>query len=500
MPNDGALLSDYARTGSESAFGALVARHIDMVYSTALRSAHGDEALARDVSQTVFIDLVRKASRLTGRSDLTGWLYVSTCFAAAKAVRTEVRRRRREQEAHTMHEPVANTPDLDWEQVGPLLNRAMLSLKEAEREALLLRFFERKPLGEVGRQLGLTENAARMRVERALDRLRQRLRRDGITSSATALGLMLTQHAVVAAPVGLAASVSAAGAATTVGVSLLNGILMSNAKLAAVGAVILAGALTPAILQYRTNARLRAEVEAMRAQATVATAPSQSNSGEAERLRDEHAELLRLRGEVTTLHSLAAKPNTTADSNEFQRLKAAQLAKMASEAASAEVLLAKAPDIPMLPANTWTNLGFATPASALQTLNWAVANRDTNAFLNAVGWDPQVRARAEALFAALPDSVRQEYGSIDGVIMDWLLRHATPMAAFRVLSQSDQGPDDMSLLEQHQYTDERVRENTLQFHRDENGAWRQVLPPELMPKLTTVINNLAGTPGGAAGK
>ena len=84
---------------------------------------------------------------------------------------------------------------------------------------------------------------------------------------------------------------------------------------------------------------------------------------------------------------------------------------MAHEAATAQTLLAKSPDIPMIPAASWKNAGFATPASALQTLNWAAANRDTNAFLNGVSWDPQARAQADALFAALPDSVRQQYGS-----------------------------------------------------------------------------------------
>jgi hypothetical protein len=83
---------------------------------------------------------------------------------------------------------------------------------------------------------------------------------------------------------------------------------------------------------------------------------------------------------------------------------------------------------------------------------------------------------------------------VDGVIFDWMLNHATPMASYRVLSQTAQGPDDMTLLEQHQYTDERVRENSVQFHRDENGSWRQVIPQELMPKLQVVISDLAGGP------
>src|SRR5262249_40132330 len=137
--------------------------------------------------------------------------------------------------------------------------------------------------------------------------------------------------------------------------------------------------------------------------------------------------------------------------------------------------------------------------AALQTINWAVAHLDTNTFLSGFSWDPQVKGRAEELFAALPDSVRERYGSVDGVIMDWMLSHATPVSSYRVLSQSELSSDEVTLVEQHQYVDERVRENTVQFSRDETGSWRQVIPPELTPKLEVVINNLAG-PQTAAGK
>src|SRR5438094_535008 len=102
MLDDGALLREYARCGSETAFAEVVRRHLDLVYSTALRGVGGDQHLAEDVSQSVFIDLARKAAGLTGRSVLTGWLYTSTCFAAAKMVRAERRRDAREREAHSM--------------------------------------------------------------------------------------------------------------------------------------------------------------------------------------------------------------------------------------------------------------------------------------------------------------------------------------------------------------------------------------------------------------
>jgi len=391
-------------------------------------------------------------------------------------------------------------PELDWEQINPLLNTVMLELGESDREVLLLRFFERRSLAEVGSQLGLTENTARMRVERALERLRGRLTRRGVTSTAAGLALALAHQAVSAAPLGLAASITAASLASGVtvsGSSILTLIAMTHAKAVIVGAVIAAGAVTPAFLQHRANTRLQAELDVARAQ-LLERAPSPTVSADPDELartRREHDELIRLRGDLALLRQRAVStPKGPSDASEFDRLKATKLDRLAQEAVDAQRLLAKAPEIPMLPANSWTNQGVGTPLAALQTLNWAAAHKDTNALLSAISWDPQVKARADELFAALPEDVRQRYGSLDSVMFDWLITHATPTTSYRVLSQTEQGPDDMTLLEQHQYSDDRVRENSVPFHRDENGAWRQVLPPELMPKLEMVINHLADAP------
>ena len=173
MTPDGELLGRYAETKSEDAFEELVRRHIDLVYSAALRQVNGDAALAQDVAQTVFANLAHKAAFLSRRPVLTGWLYTSTRFAAANSVRTEHRRHTREQEAQAMHELLdAPTPDPDWEKLRPLLDKVMHELRDSDRTIILMRYFENGSFAEIGQKLGLSEEAARKRVDRALEKLR----------------------------------------------------------------------------------------------------------------------------------------------------------------------------------------------------------------------------------------------------------------------------------------------------------------------------------------
>jgi len=131
MTPDCELLRRYAETRAEDAFAELVQRHLDLVYSAARRQVNGDAHLAQDVAQTVFSELARKAASLSHRPVLTGWLYTCAHFAAAKAVRKERRRHTHEQEAQAMHDLLQTpTPDLDWERLGPVLDKAMHQLKE----------------------------------------------------------------------------------------------------------------------------------------------------------------------------------------------------------------------------------------------------------------------------------------------------------------------------------------------------------------------------------
>jgi RNA polymerase sigma factor (sigma-70 family) len=245
MPSDPELLRCYAEDQSEAAFAELVRRHLDLVYFAALRQVGGDAHTAADVTQSVFTDLARKAAPLWRRPVLASWLYTSTRFAAAKARRAAERRRHYEQEAETMNVLLRDgDAPADWERVRPWIDDAVHGLNEREREALLLRFFEGRGFGDVGRTLNVSEDAARMRVERALEKLRTLLARRGVTSSATALTAALAHQAALAAPAGMAASVTsgALAGATTTGAATALGVLhfMSTTKIITTAASIVA--------------------------------------------------------------------------------------------------------------------------------------------------------------------------------------------------------------------------------------------------------------------
>jgi RNA polymerase sigma factor (sigma-70 family) len=209
-PNDIELLHKFVGEHSEAAFATLVRRHIDLVYSAALRQTRNPHA-AEEVTQAVFLVLARKAGSLLRLGALTGWLYQAARLTAANYLRTESRRARREQEAYMQslsNEP-APDPDEAWMQTAPLLETAMGKLSSVDRDAVLLRYFQNKSLREVGLALRTNEDAARMRVNRALERLRRLLTARDVSLSAVALAGVLSTKSILAAPGTLAASVAA---------------------------------------------------------------------------------------------------------------------------------------------------------------------------------------------------------------------------------------------------------------------------------------------------
>ncbi|HYV27233.1 MAG TPA: sigma-70 family RNA polymerase sigma factor [Candidatus Eisenbacteria bacterium] len=305
------LLREYAERGSEAAFGELVARHVNLVYTAALRQVH-DGHLAQDVTQTVFIALARQAEKLR-HPFLAGWLYRSACFESAKIQRGAARRQAREREVIEMN---STTPAIepDWDAIAPLLDEAMSQLDEKDRNAILARYFQNQNLKSVGERLGASEEAAQKRVSRALEKLRALLAQRGVTHSATALAASLASHAVTAVPPALAAGVTAAVIAKIAAnagstFSLFKLMTTTNVKAAALATLLLA-AVVGLVFQNQTMARIRMETGALREQVAQLdelrtenerVAKLSVDTDELARVRREHLELVRLRGEIALL-------------------------------------------------------------------------------------------------------------------------------------------------------------------------------------------------------
>ena len=258
--DDAELLQRYLENNSEPAFTALVRRHIGLVYSVALRRVGGDTHLAEDVAQKVFVDLARKAASLTGRHSLSGWLFAGAHVASAAVVRSEQRRKARETEAQLMHTTLSpDGSDPDETRLRPVVDELIADLKDKEREVIALRFFERRSFAEVGQALSVTEEAARKRVDRSLEKLRTLLERRGITSTAAALGLVLTAIADGTAPASLTAKVAshaiAHGTASTWAAATAP---LTSALLPTLAVLVMGGFLIGA--QRRTNDELRREL------------------------------------------------------------------------------------------------------------------------------------------------------------------------------------------------------------------------------------------------
>ncbi len=256
MTDTNQLLREYAQRGSESAFQKLVACYLDLVYSVALRRAGADVHLAQDIAQSVFTDLARKARTLPPDVQLGGWLHRHTCFVASTAMRAERRRwarERQEVEMNTLNAVTQNAAD----DLGPVLDEAIDQLEATDREAILLRFFERRDLREVGVALGISEDAAQKRVSRAVDKLRERMTASGVATTTTALGAALVTSAVSAAPAGLVSTISGAALATA-GVStgivagLLKALLSTKVQVALAAALVSVGMVALVLVSRQT--------------------------------------------------------------------------------------------------------------------------------------------------------------------------------------------------------------------------------------------------------
>jgi RNA polymerase sigma factor (sigma-70 family) len=325
MLDDRQLLARYVNEGSQEAFAELVARHLNFVYSSALRQVRASQ-LAEDVAQMVFTNLARKAGSLPGEVVLAGWLHRDTRFTALDLLRGERRRQRREQEAVQMNTLGPDDAVPDWEKLRPLIDEALDGLPRPDRDALLLRFFEQCSLKEIGATLGTGEDAARKRVTRALDKLRLLLARRGVTTSASALSIAIAAHGVHAAPAGLASTIVpvslVAGASAAAGITVLNSIsiIMAKLKTALVVAAAVAGIAT-ILVQHQANQKLQAAnralsdaLEKSRQLENERLASLPAGSNQPRLAKDQLAELLRLRGDATRLRNQLKQMQALANS------------------------------------------------------------------------------------------------------------------------------------------------------------------------------------------
>ncbi len=402
MTDDRQLLARYVAEASDEAFRELVRRHMGLVYSAALRQVR-DPQLAQDVTQVVFANLARKARSIPAGTILAGWLHRDTRYTALDFLRAEARRSRREQQAAAMNALNSeSTPD--WEQIHPLLDEALDQLGPEDRDALLLRYFEERDYAAVGEALGASGEAARKRVDRALDRLREHLAKRGITTTAAALGTALSTHAIEAVPASFASALAATSAAVAAKAAapaaaswLTNLTLMTNTKLV-VGSVLVAAALTtPLLVQQKAIANARAEQTTLLARQREPSAQNPSTGqptaqvAGADSAQRDRADLERLRRETALLRGRVAELN--AQAQQLAQTRRDSSPKSAGIGTSSPEIIRRAsrgsfsnsaesgtaaPIGQTFRITEARDAGQATPAAMMQTWVWAMAHGDTN--------------------------------------------------------------------------------------------------------------------------
>jgi RNA polymerase sigma factor (sigma-70 family) len=321
------LLKEYARDGVESSFAEIVRRHVNLVYSAALRQVRSPQ-LAEEVAQSAFTDLARNAKRLAPDTILTAWLYQVTRRTAIDVVRRESRRQLREQIATEMN--AMNATAEDWTQIEPLLDEAMEALDATDRTAVLLRYFENQSFREVGERLGTTDDAAQKRVSRAVERLREFFSKRGVAVGASGLVAVISTNAVHAAPAGLAITISTAStigatsavAATTATVTKVIAMTTLQKSLIATAIVVAAGA---GIYEARQASQLRQQNEvlqekhadlALQVDSLQREREQVSNrlalaSASAPKPEQKSSEVLKLRGQVGALQQTLSSMSAT---------------------------------------------------------------------------------------------------------------------------------------------------------------------------------------------
>ncbi len=248
---DWQLLQQYVREGSHDAFKSLAQRHVDWIYAAAKRQVH-DAHLASNVTQAVFVVLARKAASISQSTSLSGWLFRTTRYCAMDAKKMDARRRYHERHAAMERTESIELESMEWREVTPQLDEAVARLSKRDREAIVLRFYRDQSMSEIAAATGVSEEAAKKRVARAVEKLRKALARRGVKEiGALAIASGLSAAIAEKAPAQLVQSVSsAAGTASAAATQIASGAMnmMIYAKLKLVALVMLAIVFTPALV------------------------------------------------------------------------------------------------------------------------------------------------------------------------------------------------------------------------------------------------------------
>ncbi len=445
--SDSNLMRAYARCRCEQSFAELAHRHMDFVYATALRILR-DPGLAEDVTQRVFVALARNVAQLEHRSSLAGWLHETARNMAINTVRAEERRRRREQEAAAMRLAHSEEGHSASEQLILQLDEAISKLRSEEAELILMRFLERKTAEQIGAQIGLTPAAAQKRIARAMERLQGILEGQGTVVSVGSLSAALSAQAVISAPVGLAASVittASHSAATIAASSPLHLLMLSTKAKVGIAALVAASAVTPIVLQYSANQRLKNENAALLQQAAereglyadLERLMQEARSAAEHRVRDQ-AEIERIRAALATVSQDGPEPRGDRAARVTSSVAHSSGGEHSSMSSAAKHLGRSA----------WTDAGMDTPQAALETLFWALRESDVTRIASIIRWDMQ--AIRKLLPAPEPDPVTGiATGAVRlNAIPEFVNSAATDMslstrglASFRVLNASMNNPD-----------------------------------------------------------
>lgn len=434
MFDDSELLRRYAQNRSEEAFSELVRRHLDFVYGVALRHVRNDTHLARDVCQEVFTALARKAERVSRQGLLMGWLHTAARYSASRAVRGEQRRRAREQEACTMHE-LNDDSGLrqPWHQMRPLIDEVLGKLRERDREAVLLRYFDELTFAQVGERLRISEDAARLRVSRALDELSRRLARRGVDSTAAAVAACLGSQAAIAAPVGWAAPI-AGTAMAVVRAGWWVGMLTSVTPTK----IVVGGAVALAV------------VSAAWLQVERAPNPGKESS------------------HPTHPISLVAPPQPL-----FQTAVEPRVADPVQRAPVPESHDAR-PSAPVVPAaakRAWSNGGRNTPEAALETLFYAGANGDAEMIVSGIELIPQMSVK---LTSQVPVAERGEPNAGERLLAQMLIVSTESVKDMQIVGRSDPDAGTVILRVRLESVGGEVRDRDFTFRKTDDG-WRMLI-------------------------